>query len=403
METREATSRAINSTPHICWGVVDDHLLLFNPSDRRLHVLNNTAAMVWALADGTTTLANLIDLLSVEYDATADEIESDVTEVTERLIDSGLCVFVDSNEDQWSPPSRKSAAGPSFPDVTERATIGPFNVMGVAVAAIVKDKELRTELQRVLDPLADPSLDPHAAKGRLVYEILHDDLGFNLRVNGEYLARGTTRPLALRTLLSDINPSAISFIDDALVLHAAAAEIRGSIIVMPGASNSGKSTLVTQLCERGAAYITDEAVVINKAGLVARPYHKSMSIERGSQQKLAHLAPQDSSPARGLTWDLDPRTIGSGALSPGGEISAIVFPIYRPHTPTPIFRKIDRVETMHRLIANSFDFSALGQPVFAVLIRLANRLPAYELAHGGQNHLGLIEELARANERGAAA
>jgi len=384
---------AITPTSHVCWGVVEENLLLFNMSDRRLHVLNNTAAMVWAMADGTTTIDSLIETLSAEYQTSAADIEDDVREVTARLIESGLCGYIDDGGDVWTPPSMPSPEGLELPDFTEDGNIGPYNAMGVAVGISVADRILRIELERVLAPLADAAMD--TSRGRLVYHIDVDELGFNLRANDDYLARGTTRPLALRALLTDMNSGAIGFIDDALVLHAAAAEIRGSIIVMPGVANSGKSTLVAQLCERGAAYLTDEAVAVGHEGISARPFAKSICVERGSQQKLANLLPEGESTARGAIWDLDPRDIGPGAISTGGKINGLVFPIYRPHTPTPIFRKMARVETMHRLLANSFDFSAVGQPAFAVLIRLANLVDAYELAHGGQNHLGLVEGLAR--------
>lgn len=386
---------AIKPTSHVCWGVVEENLLLFNMGDRRLHVLNNTAAMVWAMADGTTTIDSLIELLSAEYQMTTTEIEDDVREVTARLIESGLCCYIDDDDDAWTPLSMPSPEGVELPDFTEDGNIGPYNAMGVAVGISVADRVLRTELERVLAPLADPSMDTATANGRLVYHIDVDELGFNLRANDDYLARGTTRPLALRALLTDMNSGAIGSIDDALVLHAAAAEIRGSIIVMPGVSNSGKSTLVAQLCERGASYLTDEAVAVGHDGIAVRPFAKSICVERGSQQKLASLLPAGESPARGAIWDIDPREIGPGLISTGGNINGLVFPIYRPHTPTPVFRKMARIETMHRLLANSFDFSAVGQPAFAVLIRLANLVDAYELAHGGQNHLGLVEGLAR--------
>lgn len=59
-------------------------------------------------------------------------------------------------------------------------------------------------------------------------------------------------------------------------LHAGAVAWRGRALVLPGASRSGKTTLVTELVRAGAAYLSDEFAVIRGDRVV--PYPKPLSV-----------------------------------------------------------------------------------------------------------------------------
>jgi hypothetical protein len=59
-------------------------------------------------------------------------------------------------------------------------------------------------------------------------------------------------------------------------LHAGAVAWRGRAIVLPGASRTGKTTLVAELVKAGAAYLSDEFAVIRGRRVV--PYPKPLSV-----------------------------------------------------------------------------------------------------------------------------
>jgi hypothetical protein len=71
-------------------------------------------------------------------------------------------------------------------------------------------------------------------------------------------------------------------------LHAGAVAWQGRAIVLPGASCSGKTTLVAELVKAGAGYLSDEFAVIRGDRVV--PYPKTLSVrdprERGRQEPL---------------------------------------------------------------------------------------------------------------------
>ena len=62
-------------------------------------------------------------------------------------------------------------------------------------------------------------------------------------------------------------------------VHAGAVAWQGRAIIIPGASLSGKSTLVAELVRAGATYLSDEFAVLDGCGLVY-PYPKAIALRR---------------------------------------------------------------------------------------------------------------------------
>lgn len=391
----------IQRSPRVCWGTIGDDLLLWSADDRRLHVLNSTAANVWLLADEPTTIENMVGELSCSYGIDAERIVGDVTGLVERFLEAGLCV--DAEAEGLRPPP--IPVDDERSKIARTATLlGPFRALGVPLVLDVDDELLRNEISRILDPLRDTaiSLDDDSRDESLIrLGVACEDGIWNLTNNGRSVSRTSSRPNALRAVLSECNAAPLRVLQSAVVFHAAAADLGDGLVMFPGVSNAGKSTLVTQLLRRGHEYLTDEAVAVDVRSLHAIPFHKAICLEQGSQ----HLVPE-LSPAAGLTatWDVDPRSVGPGRLSPGGVIRAIVFPTFRPDCVTEV-RPLEPFDVMQKLISNAFDFDRVGQPAFDAMVRLANALPAYEITHaGGDGPLQTLENLfARPRRAGGSA
>jgi hypothetical protein len=221
-------------------------------------------------------------------------------------------------------------------------------------------------------------------------------VGGNWRIsrNGQPVVTVSTRERAVRTVVAECNSAPLSHIEDAVVFHAAGADLGRGVALVPGVSNAGKSTLVAQLMQRGHAYVSDEAIAVDLESLNARPYVKSICLEAGSHGMFPELAPE-----RGLgatastTWDVDPRTIGPGRTSSGGPICAIVFARFEAGVDAEL-QPMEPLEVLRLLIANAFDFSHIGQVAFEAVVRMSEALPAYMLVHGGGTaHLDQLETL----------
>lgn len=69
---------------------VDGEVCIYDPSSERVAVLNGTASDVWRLADGTYTIAQIIDLLASSYETKPTSIASDVEAVVAEFIEAGF-------------------------------------------------------------------------------------------------------------------------------------------------------------------------------------------------------------------------------------------------------------------------------------------------------------------------
>jgi hypothetical protein len=72
-----------------------DELSVFHAGTGTALTLNRTASDVLALADGTTTLPEAVDVLARAYGVTAEAITAEVTEVVRLLREAGVLVSAD--------------------------------------------------------------------------------------------------------------------------------------------------------------------------------------------------------------------------------------------------------------------------------------------------------------------
>lgn len=64
---------------------VSGTVVLLRPQDGQYYALNEVGSRVWDLSDGTRTVAEIISLVCLEYDAPEETIKSDVVELLEDL------------------------------------------------------------------------------------------------------------------------------------------------------------------------------------------------------------------------------------------------------------------------------------------------------------------------------
>lgn len=68
--------------------LLDDEVLLYNPAQTRVIALNETAALVWQLCDGTRTRAEIVALIGEAYPE-ADAVAADVDNLLATLRGAG--------------------------------------------------------------------------------------------------------------------------------------------------------------------------------------------------------------------------------------------------------------------------------------------------------------------------
>ncbi len=77
-------------SPHVVETEVDGDVCLYDPFSERVAVLNATASDVWRLADGTYTIAEIIDLLASSYGTQPTSIAPDIEAVVTEFVEAGF-------------------------------------------------------------------------------------------------------------------------------------------------------------------------------------------------------------------------------------------------------------------------------------------------------------------------
>lgn len=139
------------------------------------------------------------------------------------------------------------------------------------------------------------------------------------------------RDLALERLISTLHMEFALNTSDYLFIHAGVVVWYDQLLVFPGYSHSGKSTLVMTFVRAGATYYSDEYAVIDQSGQV-HPYLKPIHL-RHKEGKSRIMVEQGQQP-RGealsrISWIFDvPYVPGSlwspSSLSPGQQVLTLL-------------------------------------------------------------------------------
>jgi hypothetical protein len=105
--------------------------------------------------------------------------------------------------------------------------------------------------------------------------------------NGERVLTRIPRAALIDRLGSQMRLTVAEFAIDRVFVHAGVVGWKGSAIIIPGPSFSGKTSLVAALVRHGAEYYSDEYAVFDKDGMV-EPFPKKLSI-RGEIDKYVQV------------------------------------------------------------------------------------------------------------------
>ena len=116
---------------------------------------------------------------------------------------------------------------------------------------------------------------------------------FHLLYGGFTLhARSMDLEVVLHSLESQMHLYVGEFASNRVFIHAGVVGWRGRAILIPGASGTGKSTLVAALLRAGASYYSDEFAVLDDRGLV-HPFARPLSIRREDGLPAGRHDPQE--------------------------------------------------------------------------------------------------------------
>jgi hypothetical protein len=179
--------------------------------------------------------------------------------------------------------------------------------------------------------------------------------------------RRVPEDLAVAQLAWEVNRGVVDEAGNRLLLHAAAAERDGRIVILAGPEGSGKSTLVAALVRSGLRYVTDETVAVPVPAGTIVPYPKPIALHETEQcQRLV--------PAQAIRSDAVAKSGGTARL-------LLLLAGYEPGR-APVARSISRAEAAVALAEQAFNFRDLGPGRLDALAEVVRACSCYRLEVG---------------------
>jgi hypothetical protein len=171
---------------------------------------------------------------------------------------------------------------------------------------------------------------------------------------------------------------------DFVFLHAGAVVRGGDALLLPGAMDVGKSTLVVALLERGSAYLSDELGAIDPITGRLYPFPKLISLDDDALRHLDGLEGRlvdrrDTGIALPQRY-VRPNDVGSQVADPT-RARWIVF-LSAERSGPPRLESIARAEAVERMAANCFNLFRYRERGVVLLSRIAQDVEAFELRGG---------------------
>src|SRR6266849_2373913 len=190
-----------------------------------------------------------------------------------------------------------------------------FSVFGVRIGVRVSTENLLAPLIRRFPAGWKPETSTIVER---LYSIIGDSIGRSFSVRRFGLLYGDVQQLARTMHVDDLHEALESDMDfflaqaarQRLFVHAGVVAWKGQAIVIPGRSQSGKSTLVKAFLQAGASYYSDEYAVFDRRGRVY-PFPRPLSIRGDSGQIRSRL----SAESLGCQTGTDPLPVGLVTLT----------------------------------------------------------------------------------------
>lgn len=129
------------------------------------------------------------------------------------------------------------------------------------------------------------------------FELKATERSLSLIQNGETRVQGVKKETLQQTLKRESHINLATYAPNLVFVHAGVVLYRGGLIMIPGGSYTGKSTLTKSLVEAGGIFYSDEYAIVDSTGLVRpfpRPHCERL---KGGKTKLI--------PAQRLGWRSD--------------------------------------------------------------------------------------------------
>lgn len=363
-----------------------DGVAVFDRGTLRTTVLGALAGWV-VTASEPTTFADLLATVAAESGQSVEIIESDLASTVDALSELGL-VNRTSIQVVPHPPVSGSSRSPGLPFQGRS-----HRMLDHTIVFRSNDSKLVTDIDAALDPggkvvALDRSDDTGAEDdSERIAPIFIDaeahengEVGVDASSHWDFPSRAG--------LIDQLHLLTAEFPSDCATMAALhAGSVRtpaGEVILIPGESDAGKSTLVAALVKAGCDYLGEECTGVEPATLTAHGCPRRLRLDRNSLDLLDIDAGDSDFDAAIAVSQLRPDvTCLSG---PVGRVDHVVIPNFVPDSAFEIER-LEPVQALRVLSQLVFNLGTHPTPAMATLARLAETVPCERVTHPGFEHV----------------
>jgi hypothetical protein len=257
-----------------------------------------------------------------------------------------------------------------------------FEAFGVQLGLTFDDPELEPRIQEILPPGRTPAELGPAATVFALRETGPD--AYEVTIGGAPAVEHASLGVALTLLDSQMRLTIAANAQDWLFVHAGVVAREDLALVLPGATFTGKTTLVHALVQAGATYYSDEYAVLDEAGLI-HPYPRPLSIRTNDGSGMLERRAD---------------VIGRVARDGHAHLAAVAVTRYRPEAEWRPHR-ISAGQGLLALLANSVPAQERPAQTLRILRRALNGATVLEGDRGeaGPVASALLDELGQLDRR----
>jgi len=153
-----------------------------------------------------------------------------------------------------------------------------LSIFGLRIAVLTDCPAAWTFFDRHLLPwLPRGTPDPEPADLNFRISRNNRRQGFDAYAGGRLIASNDRLPVVFGLLQNLIDERVVSCQPDTVAVHSGVVAWNGRVVLLPGASRAGKTTLVMELLKRGAVYYSDEYALLDSVGRV-HPYPRALML-----------------------------------------------------------------------------------------------------------------------------
>lgn len=168
------------------------------------------------------------------------------------------------------------------------------SLFGRSIAVLSECREALDYLNCFVAPWL-PRTVPDPKNAEMLFRVAQAAEGgrFDAFQNERRIASNDTLTAIFGTMQCSIDERVVHGLRDLVAVHAGVVAWRGRVAVLPGSSQTGKTTLVRELLKKGAAYLSDEYALIDGEGRV-HAYPRALMPRNGDGRQTPETAPSQS-------------------------------------------------------------------------------------------------------------